>query len=80
MLQRALNASPITVSEYVSAFSTSLFRGSRSQMSFKRDVFKKFRNIHRKTTVLKTLCNKVATFPINIAKFLKKGFLIEHLQ
>ena len=32
-----------------------------------------------KTTVLESLCNKVADIPIDIAKFLKTAFFIEHL-
>ena len=37
-----------------------LFRSSRSKMFFKIDVLKKFWNIHRKTTALESLFNKVA--------------------
>ena len=50
----------------------------------------KFRNIHTKATVLESLFNKVAgirlqkrlehrCFPVNIAKFLRTAFVIEHL-
>ena len=45
----------------------------------------KFGNIHRKTTVLESLFNKVAglqhrCFYVNIAKFLRTHFFIEHLR
>ena len=33
-----------------------------------------------KTTVLESLHNKVAGIPINIAKFFKTAFFIEHLR
>ena len=39
-----------------------------------------FCNIHRKTSVLQSLFNKVARyFPVNIAKLLQTAFFIEHL-
>ena len=55
----------------------------------------KFRSIHRKAPVLESLFNKVAgvipttllkkrlqhrCFPVNIAKFLRTSFFIEHLH
>ena len=51
---------------------------------FQNRCSEKFRNIHRKTTVLKSLFNKVAgiagkCFPVNIAKCLRTAFFIEHL-
>ena len=63
-------------------------------MFFKIRFLKKFRNIHKKTPVSVSLFNKVASlqtynfikkrlqhgcFPVNIAKFLRRAFLIEHL-
>ena len=71
------------------------FKSSRSEMSFKTDFLKKIRNVYRKAPVLESLCNKVAGlqawtfikkrlqndyFPINIAKFLRTAFCIEHLR
>ena len=67
-------------------------RNSRLHMFFK--MFLKCSNIHRKTTSLECLFNKVTglqlwtllkkrpqhrCFPVNIAKFLKTGFFIQHL-
>ena len=58
-------------------------------------MFLKFRNIHSKISVLESLVNKVAElqacnfikkwlqdrcFPVNIAKFLRTTFFIEHLR
>ena len=65
---------------YFFHFESIKFRSSRSQISFKIDVFKNFRNIHRKTTMLETFCNKVPGIPINITAFLRTTFLIEHLR
>ena len=61
---------------------------------FSKQVLLKFRKIHRKTPVLKSLFNKVAglgcnfvrkrlqkrCFRVIIAKFLRTAFFIEHLQ
>ena len=65
-------------------------RNSPSQMFFKIGVLKKFCNIHRKTSVLQSLFNKVSgfiknvnfiekrlqhrCFSVNIAKFLRTAF------
>ena len=64
-------------------------RGSRSQMFFKTRALKSSRNIRKKTPVFESIFNKVALkffikkrlqhyFPVNIAKFLKATFVIEH--
>ena len=70
-------------------------RSSHPQMFFKMDILKYFRNIHRKTTVLDSLFNKIAglqacnfskkslqhrCFPVNNEEFLKTTFFIEHLR
>ena len=64
-------------------------------MFFKIGVLKNFQIIHRKTPVLEYLFNKAAglkscnfiqkrfqhsCFPVNIAKFLRTAFFIEHLR
>ena len=92
MFHWVLNTSPIIVFGYVSVFSITYsffesikFRSSCSQMSFKTDVSKSFCNIHMKTPVFESLCNKEKKiikkrlqhkcFSINIAKFLEQFFL-----
>ena len=67
---------------------------SRSEVFCRKGVSQKFRKIHRKTPVPKSLFNKVAglrpvtslkkepwhrCFPVNFAKFLRAPFIIEHL-
>ena len=64
-------------------------------MFFEKDVFKIFCNIHRRTLILESLFNKVGDlkpsnfiknrlqrrcFPVNIAKFFRATFFIEHLR
>ena len=44
-------------------------RNSRSQMFFKIDVLKKFRNIHRKTSVLEPLFNNISFLDLYISFF-----------
>ena len=63
--------------------------------SLKKDVFKIFCNIHRRTLILESLFNKVGDlkpsnfiknrlqrrcFPVNIVKFFRVTFFIEHLR
>ena len=70
-------------------------RRSRSQKFLKTAGLKEFRNINRKTTVLKSLFNKAAClqvfncikkrlrhncFPVNIAKFFRAALFIEILR
>ena len=70
-------------------------RSRGSQRFSKTSVLKEFCNIYRKTLVLKSLFNKVKClrsvlllekrlqlkcFPVNIAKFLRTGVFVEHLQ
>ena len=70
-------------------------RRSRSQKFWKTAGLKEFRNINRKTTVLKSLFNKAAglqvfncikkrlrhnCFPVNIAKFFRAALFIEILR
>ena len=45
------------------------WRNSRSQMFFKIDVLKKFRNIHRKTSVLEPLFNNISFLDLYISFF-----------
>ena len=79
----------------VSSNNTShIYRGSCSQMIFKKGVLEQFCNIHRKIIVLESLFNKVSglkafnfikkilqhrCFPVNITKFLKALFSKDHL-
>ena len=61
------------------------FRGSRSQMFFKIGILK-IRNIHRKTSVLESLFNKVVyltptqMFSCEICEIFKSPFFTEHLR
>ena len=51
-------------------------KSSCLQMFFKLGVLKNFHDIHRKTTVLESLFNKVAgQRAVNIAKILRRAFL-----
>ena len=52
-------------------------------MFYKKGYSEKFRNIHRKTSVLESLFNKIAglqVFSCEYCDISKNGFFIEHLQ
>ena len=59
--------------QFWSSFNLGINRGSRSQMFFKIDVLKNF-------AIFTGRRFQHSCFPVNIAKFLKTAFFIEHLR